>query len=108
MGSGDPIIQDDKVSFNGEDEYSRETFTIVRNFVPRYDSERPDKDNNCFAFCKTGYNPYDKIVTACLTRFKHHFPDVNIHSDGETNDWADGMNICQSLFGKVDNPLSKG
>ncbi len=70
-GKGDPIFTDDEVCFNGrhEDDRCHETFAVRR-------------DGTGFQFCKTAANPYDIVVCCCLIAMKHHFPDVEISSDG--------------------------
>ncbi len=49
-------------------------------------------------FCKTARKPYDIAVVAALIQFQKHFPEAKIHSDGSTNDWKDGFELCQYLF----------
>jgi hypothetical protein len=50
--------------------------------------------------CMTGRRPYDTAVTACLARLKHHFPEVQMSSDGDPADWVPGLNLCIDLFGE--------
>lgn len=94
LGTGDPIIGPDVVSFNGSEEVrdddgsdlSHETFYLARVFEPE-EWESPES-GKYFAFCKTAQKPYDLLVCACLLSFKHHFPTSVVSSDGGPSDWS--------------------
>lgn len=107
-----PKISPDEVSFNGTgrdedgEELDHETFLIERVFHPApYEYLR--EDGTYFTFCKTARKPYDLLVTAALIRFKHHFPDVQIDSDGYAEEWEEGMKLCQAVFGEASLPFTK-
>jgi hypothetical protein len=75
---------------------SYETCSIYR--VEKQEEWRKD-DKLIFNFCKTAYRPYDLTVTAVLIALKHHFPESEVSSDGEAQNWLDGRFVCQQLFG---------
>lgn len=77
---------------------SHESFILERIFKP--ESWEKPKAGTFFAFCKTAYKPYDLAVTACLVIAKHHLGDlITVHSDGDTPDWADARQICETVLG---------
>jgi len=85
---------------------SHESFILKRTFRKAYDSQVPcdRKDepeyNKWFSCCKTAYKPYDLAVISCMIIAKHHLGEqVLIHSDGDIEDWADGMILCQKILG---------
>jgi len=56
--------------------------------------------NEAFNFCKTRQYPYDTVVVACLLILKHYLGDaIDIASDGDASDWADGLTLARSLVG---------
>lgn len=105
MGNGNPTINFDLVSFNGdenhpEEDLSHETFYVERIFRPdRYDQLDNGK---YFSFCKTERKPYDLLVVAALIRMHYHFGNaVEIGSDGDDGDWQTGMDLCREVFGEA-------
>ncbi|HOW87327.1 MAG TPA: hypothetical protein PKV84_01550 [Candidatus Omnitrophota bacterium] len=68
----------------------------------RFDSH-PTEENGAgwqFNFCKTAYKPYDLAVTAFLVIAKHHLKEkISVHSDGETQHWADARILCEQTLG---------
>ena len=93
-------ITSDEILFNGVGELSHETFILERKFTPN--SFRPEEKEN-FGFCKTARKPYDVCVTACLIIAHHHIekqPDnyIKVSSDGETEDWMDGIKLCEKVL----------
>src|SRR5262249_17452205 len=59
-GEGDLAFEPARVCFNGAGEHAAETFDF------------PGVEG--FNFCKTRYEPYDRVVTACLLAAHDHFP----------------------------------
>jgi hypothetical protein len=60
----------------------------------------PEKVGLYFNCCKTAYKPYDLAVIICLIIAKHHLDkDILISSDGDLDQWQDGMLICQKILG---------
>lgn len=81
---------------NGDGSY--ETFVVDRAFEPQ-DWEKP-KNGRYFAFCKTGYRPYDFCVQCCLIVFKEYFPaEFIVRSDGTDKQWNEARDICQHVLG---------
>ena len=71
------------VSFNGFGDDSHETFHVTPNNVG-------------FNFCKTAEKPYDSVVVACLIALGRAYGDsVEIRSDGNHSDWAEGSYLYQ-------------
>ena len=108
-GTGDPIITDELVSFNGNapvagdadtGDLSHETFYVPRVYEPQ-DWQRPDRQGRYFDFCKTARKPYDMAVTAALIALHYHFPtpEVEISSDGTAEDWQQGLAFCRATLG---------
>lgn len=64
----------------------------------------PKSVGKFFEFCKTAYKPYDLAVNVCLIIAKHYLKDqILVHSDGELENWKDGMELCQHFLGYGDN-----
>ena len=75
-----------------------ETLVIERDKSGR-EFKQPNKQGLLFDCCKTAYRPYDLIVTAVLIALKHHFPECEISSDGESSEWMDGQVLCENVLG---------
>lgn len=84
---------------------SHETFSLECEMrdIPEYkmDPERLKENGGLmFEFCKTAYKPYDLAVNVCLIIAKHHLRnDIKVNSDGETENWIEGMQLCQHFLG---------
>lgn len=96
--AGDLVSQRVAPLVDGLGSGSYETLLLERVFEPESWQE-PDEYGMYFAFCKTAYRPYDLTVTAVLLSLKHHFPQVDVSTDGEEKDWLDGRMLCFNLFG---------
>ena len=114
-GSGDPILNDLEIRFNGMADQSHETFILLLNYKkPDYqkaDFFEPGKSKGlAFQFCKTAQKPYDLAVMTALVIAKHHLKDqIHISSDGEDGDWAAARDLCQLVFGYgADFKLGRG
>lgn len=104
--TGDPYGEDSqevqatesKIVFNGVDDCGYETFWI-------------DKQARKFNFCKTNRNEYDVIVVSVLLLMEYHAGDCfSISSDGELEDWMEGVALNEKLFGygcKVPESISR-
>lgn len=58
-----------------------------------------------WAFCKTAAKPYDLAVTALLALAAHHGL-ASVSSDGEPDDWADGVALAREATGlSVECPI---
>ncbi|MEM6972392.1 MAG: hypothetical protein AAF577_06265 [Pseudomonadota bacterium] len=51
-----------------------------------------------FAFCKTTSEPCDHVVTACLARLAE--TGLIVSSDGEPEEWADGVAAWKKALGR--------
>ncbi|MFA5186561.1 MAG: hypothetical protein WC551_08815 [Patescibacteria group bacterium] len=70
-GTGEPLIDSDRVSLNGREDESCETFLLTR--VRESD----------FNFCKTRERPYDDVVVSILFAAKSIAPNaISVSSDG--------------------------
>jgi len=83
-----PEVGENRIKFNGIGEDGHETFIINR------------RDDSDFEFCKTAGKPYDKIVTAILALGKHHLVIPEISSDGDADDWNEGVDYASKVLGK--------
>ena len=84
----DPIINGDKLIFNGIGEEAHETFCLDINNMQDFD------------FCKTAQKPYDKIVVACLAVLQRVMgKDVKVSSDGDEKDWTKGRQLAKQILG---------
>ncbi len=66
-----PVINVDRISFNGVGDDSHETCTVYRE----------DTD---FEFCKTAQKPYDEVVVAIYKAAREANPSIVLNSDGGT------------------------
>lgn len=96
-GEGDPIIDQEKgIAFNGKGEDSHESFILPRN---------PSEIRN-FEFTKTAYKPYDVVVTAALTILHHFCPSIEINSDGNPEEWEEGVKLASKVMRMpLENPI---
>ena len=79
LGTGEPIITDSRISFNGDksNKLNHDTFLIPRD----YDTWSGDI---CWTFCKTARKPYDIAVCLAILCFKQVYgEDFKFHSDGD-------------------------
>lgn len=54
---------------------------------------------------KTNKLPYDQLVVAALLSFKSHFHEAALYSDGDRDDWSDGIQLYERVTGKAVPPL---
>jgi hypothetical protein len=60
-----------------------------------------------WAFCKTAYKPYDKVVVACLC----YLADAGVltaSSDGGPEDWTDGLELARSALQRPTLQIPEG
>ena len=87
MGKGgEPEFTETLVAFNGIGTWHLESF-----YMPY--------SGHGFDFCKTARKPYDLLVTAALVSFKHHFPQESVSSDGDREEWKEGIELCRDVLG---------
>lgn len=96
---GNLVVNENIIAFAGSP--AHETFSVRREqFLDSWQT----KNSRVFNFCKTAQKPYDKIVTACLTKMKSVFKDdVKISSDGEADDWATGFGVANASKEEIKN-----
>ena len=90
-GTGEPIITDTLVCFNGdaEKDHNHETCYLAL-----------DNDDYEFDFCKTARKPYDVAVCLTLLCFKKTFgDDFSYSSDGNEDD--EGWKMAHNIFNKI-------
>jgi hypothetical protein len=79
-----PLIDSDKIVFNGRGEEGHETFRLEREV-------------SGFNFCKTAYKPYDAVVVAVLILAHYYNPDFYWSSDGDSGDFAAGLALAKEV-----------
>lgn len=90
-----PVINELEIRFNGVAGDGHETFFFQRDKLGR-----PDQQGEAFSFCKTAQKPYDVAVCAVLIAAKAWFgSDIKVSSDGDEQDWEDGLELAESLLG---------
>lgn len=86
-GTGEPKFNENEIRFNGDGELSHETFSIDR------------EGRGGFNFCKTAQKPYDLMVCATMNLYKHFFPEVEVSSDGDHEDWEPSIELVKEVTG---------
>lgn len=97
-GTGQPVIRDDAIEFNGVGRKGLEPFVIHRVEFDR-------RGRSVFwSFCKTEHAPYDLAVQVALIILKHHLGNAfEVCSDGTDEDWADARRLCSQHLGYGDD-----
>jgi len=92
-----PVIDGKEILFNG----GHETMHVTRKPGPQNPWEKGEKGT--FNFCKTARKPYDSAVVALLVIMAHHAPEAwEIGSDGETDEWQEGLELAQRATGNME------
>jgi len=99
-GTGNPVFDESEIRFNGMRilNQEHETFSLQRIYQP-VEWEKPDGQGRYFGFCKTALKPYDLLVCITLISAKHHYPEMEIFSDGEDADWRGARQMAQWVVG---------
>ncbi len=80
-----PCVDTNMIAFNGRGDNGHETMVLERC-------------GSGFQFCKTARKPYDTAVIALLCLANHYAPDVwGIGSDGDKEEWADGLALARTV-----------
>lgn len=88
VGKDKPIIEDDKLIFNGKRPNDYETFAITT-------------DSEGFDFCKTARCPYDVFVCLALLCFEDVFgSQIEVRSDGKRNN-DEGWVVAAQIFNEL-------
>lgn len=65
------------------------------DFVLREHFNQNERGN----FCKTGRNPYDTAVVACLIVLSNRLGKlIDVGSDGDTFEWRDGLELARKVI----------
>jgi len=109
MGEGKcPEFTNDHIWFNGVKKDSHETLHISRDDSDKFKMERMgdyykdmwERDKSIFGFTKTAQKPYDLLVTATLTLYKHHFGEkVEVSGDGGPEGFQEGLDLVNETLG---------
>lgn len=75
-------------------EHSEARWEMFVEAVKHVHEELPD-----FAFCKTARKPYDLLVCSTLLLYKHFWPEVQISSDGDFEDWESAIEHVKNVTG---------
>lgn len=89
-GSGEPVINEKEVRFNGDGskDLDHETFVV-----------RKIEENS--QFCKTNRKPYDTLVVACILAGKKYKVISRWSSDGDKEDLAEGKNLYNEVLDAI-------
>lgn len=98
INEGPAQINENEIWINGDSKKGEDYETF---FIPCIeDTGEVDEYGLSSNLCKTAQRPYDRVVCACLIAAKYHFPnDFFIRSDGEADDWTDGLILASAILG---------
>lgn len=81
----EPYVGMDAIHFNGIGNEGCETMVL-------------DRLRASFSFCKTRGRPYDRVVVALLCLAAFHAPEVwLVSSDGDEEDWKEGLALARTV-----------
>lgn len=108
MGTGDPVIDGESISFNGDETtgMDHETFFLPKK-MPEIPSWQSSPGDQVFSFCKTAQKPYDLLVTTALLIAHAVAPDaLTYSSDGGDDDWERSIQLFNAIQSKwsIDRP----
>lgn len=97
-GTGQPILDEDRLVFNGRSPKDCEPFELAAvEFDLRGRSE-------FYGHCKTNHLPYDLAVKSALIIFAHHFEgDIEVFSDEGDDAWDQAKSAVQQCHGYGSN-----
>jgi hypothetical protein len=81
---------------------SHETFGLEQKMseIPEWKKDDADAGKKIFECTKTAYKPYDLAVNVVLIIAKKHLKNhIKIRSDGDIENWEEGMQLCQHFLG---------
>ena len=90
FGDGEPTINNELISFNGDGENGLAHETFLYNF-----DAKPFK----FEFCKTARKPYDQAVCLCLLALANNIEGFEFSSDGDKEDWQPAIDFYLGMEG---------
>ena len=96
-GIGDPLLNDERIVFNGLAPRACEPFEVA---IVEFDRHgRPEVRS----YCKTEFQPYDHFVKAALIVLHHHLgPAFQVSSDAKPEDWEEAQELTKSVLGVGD------
>lgn len=99
-----PLVDKDKIVFNGQEPDDYETFYMER--APSSESNHSSNNEyKSFSFCKTQYRPYDPVVIAVLCLADLYCGEyINVSSDGGAEDWVEGLELARSIRAEANIP----
>lgn len=103
-GEGEPEFGEDLISFNGDADTGNDHETF---YLERVKEGRGSADELHFDFTKTNRKPYDIMVQVSMLRLKHHFPESEISSDGDSSEWKNGKALYKKIFKKAAPKLDR-
>ena len=89
-----PVCEGEMIQFNGPDDEGHETFILNQN---------GGRD-----FCKTARKPYDIAVVAILCLAHHQDNSFEPGSDGDAEDWEEGLALARRINPDCQMPGSIG
>lgn len=103
-GTGEPVVRDTQICFNGLGAQSYETFALELDMPAAY-RERSHDPRFQFTWCATNLRPYDLAVRVVLLRAKQLAPDhIAIGSNATWPEWQDARDLVAELFEPYDGP----
>jgi hypothetical protein len=92
------ILTTDLIQVKGNHEWF-----VVSKYNPSFDGATP----TYFAFTKTARKPYDYIIVACYMALYRAVEGVELSSDGDYNELADGRQHYADTFGLSDAQIQE-
>lgn len=93
-GSGQPVLDDDHIAFNGRAPRICEPFEVAQTEFDRRGRLR------FFCSCKTEQHPYDLCVQVALIILSHHLDtELQVTSDGAEDAWDRARGLVNQHLG---------
>jgi hypothetical protein len=100
LGTGDPVIEGDRVAFNGARPDDYETCLVDRVVEPMPHDQI--EGGIAFSFTKTAHRPYDVVVAAVFAAAADRFgPQARFESDGDAEAIAEGRAYAGRAIGRT-------
>src|SRR5258706_16240679 len=93
-GTGSPILDDDRIVFNGKSPMKCEPFEVALVEFDRHGR------TEFFSHCKTQFLPYDLYVKAALVVLNFHLPErFFVSSDAPETEWDEARRLVSDCLG---------
>jgi hypothetical protein len=104
-GTGEPVVTENEVAFNIDiNMYDHDdAFQISLEAL----LEENEDSSSSFRCWKVAGDPHDVVVQAALIRLSYHFPEIEVHSAQDPEEWWEASLLCQKLFGVADLPSGR-